>query len=70
MGKKSNATRFPVVGSQLIQVLSSKLTANETKSNQARIKKLIQADEDVGKVAGGTPVVVCELISRSIPSAV
>lgn len=70
MGKKSNATRFPVVGSQLVQVLSSKLTANETKSNQARIKKLIQADEDVGKVAGGTPVVVCELILRLIRSAV
>lgn len=30
-------------------------------SQQARIKKIIQADEDVGKVAQATPVVVCEL---------
>lgn len=26
----------------------------------ARIKKIMQADEDVGKVAQATPVVICE----------
>ena len=32
---------------------------------QARIKKIIQADEDVGKVAQGTPIVVCESFRSS-----
>jgi hypothetical protein len=26
----------------------------------ARIKKIMQADEDIGKVAQATPVVICE----------
>lgn len=38
MGKRSNASKFPV----------------------ARIKKMMQADEDIGKVAQATPVVICE----------
>jgi len=32
----------------------------------ARIKKIMQADEEIGKVAQATPVVICEL---STPSA-
>jgi len=32
-----------------------------TKFPVARIKRIVQADEDVGKVAQVTPVVVCEL---------
>lgn len=41
MGKRSNASKFPV----------------------ARIKKIMQADEDVGKVAQATPVVICESLA-------
>jgi hypothetical protein len=29
---------------------------------QARIKKIMQADEDVGKIALAVPVLVCELL--------
>lgn len=32
----------------------------------ARIKKIMQADEDVGKVAQATPVAVCECLDRDI----
>lgn len=32
----------------------------KTKFPVARIKRIVQADEDVGKVAQVTPVVVCE----------
>jgi hypothetical protein len=35
-----------------------------TGQEQARIKKLIQADEDVGKVAQATPVVLCAYLSH------
>lgn len=34
--------------------------SNVCKFPVARIKKIMQADEDVGKVAQATPVVVCE----------
>ena len=34
--------------------------SNVAKFPVARIKKIMQADEDVGKVAQATPVVVCE----------
>ncbi|KAL8281167.1 hypothetical protein RQP46_006525 [Phenoliferia psychrophenolica] len=37
--------------------------SNAARFPVARIKKLIQADEDVGKVAQGTPVVVCAFLS-------
>lgn len=30
---------------------------------QARIKKIMQADEDVGKIAMAVPVLVCELLA-------
>jgi len=44
----------------------------------ARIKRIMQADDDVGKVAQVTPVVVCELyppvfpcsLSLSLPSSI
>jgi len=60
MGKKSNAARFPLVSLSLI-VPPLHLSAADLslKSKQARIKKMIQADEDVGKVAQATPIVVC-----------
>ena len=32
----------------------------------ARIKKIMQADEDVGKVAQVTPVAICTLLSRAL----
>lgn len=36
----------------------------KTKFPVARIKRIVQADEDVGKVAQVTPVVVCTLLSH------
>jgi len=39
-----------------------------TKFPVARIKRIVQADEDVGKVAQVTPVVVCQS-SRASPLA-
>lgn len=35
----------------------------------ARIKRIMQADDDVGKVAQVTPVVVCKFFSPSLPNA-
>jgi len=31
---------------------------------QARIKRIMQKDEEVGKVAQATPIVICELPRR------
>jgi len=42
----------------------------KTKFPVARIKRIVQADEDVGKVAQVTPVVVCKSLSSCICSAV
>ncbi len=39
----------------------------KTKFPVARIKRIVQADEDVGKVAQVTPVVVCKLFSSPLP---
>lgn len=38
----------------------------KTKFPVARIKRIMQADEDVGKVAQVTPTAVCELIPGPI----
>ena len=35
----------------------------QTNSLQARIKKIMQLDDDVGRVASAVPVVICILIS-------
>jgi hypothetical protein len=35
---------------------------------QARIKKIMQKDEDVGKVAQATPVLVCESLAEGLLS--
>lgn len=40
----------------------------KTKFPVARIKRIMQADEDVGKVAQVTPTAVCEFIQSSSPS--
>lgn len=39
----------------------------KTKFPVARIKRIMQADEDVGKVAQVTPIAVCTLLSYPIP---
>lgn len=36
-------------------------TAGYTLTMQARIKKIMQMDEEVGKLASATPVMICEL---------
>lgn len=40
----------------------------KTKFPVARIKRIMQADEEIGKVAQVTPVAVCKLIPLSLPS--
>jgi len=61
MGKKSNQARFPLVRRPAPLSSSSPLPAHPPlpPPPQARIKKMIQADEEVGKVAAATPIVVC-----------
>ncbi|KAI9489104.1 hypothetical protein BDB00DRAFT_845196 [Zychaea mexicana] len=39
----------------------------KTKFPVARIKKIMQLDEDVGKVAQATPVLICKFISSARP---
>ena len=41
----------------------------KTKFPVARIKRIMQADEDVGKVAQVTPTAVCELFPRYLACA-
>lgn len=38
-------------------------------SYQARIKKIMQTDEDVGKVAAAVPVIICILYINSLKVA-
>jgi hypothetical protein len=62
MGKKSNTARFPVVRLHALTSTHPGLPTNHPhRHNKARLKKLIQADEDVGKVAQATPIVLCLL---------
>jgi hypothetical protein len=35
--------------------------------SQARIKKIMQTDEEVGKLASATPVMVCTSLTRFSP---
>lgn len=56
--KKGQTSRFPVVRRPPRSSGLRELT--ETTGDQARIKKIMQADEDVGKVAQATPLMVCE----------
>ena len=51
MVKRKTVSRFPPVTTM------STISAN---SNQARIKKIMQSDEEVGKIATGTPIVICK----------
>jgi hypothetical protein len=54
MKNKNKQTKFPVVCTIILCFPSlTNLTA------QARIKKIMQKDEEVGKVAQATPVVIC-----------
>jgi hypothetical protein len=54
---------------QLLSRRLAALPAHRSSALQARIKKLIQADEDVGKVAQATPVVVCRSFQLTSPGA-
>lgn len=61
MKNRNKQTKFPVVSSQfkdtnLFAVIFT----------QARIKKIMQKDEEVGKVAQATPVVICTCIHAHI----
>lgn len=73
MGKKSNQARFPLVRPPPSLVSPSTTPTHLPLPHpQARIKKMIQADEEVGKVAAATPIVVCVspspfLLSRDPP---
>lgn len=51
---------YLVVNSGTAALATMGKRSNVAKFPVARIKKIMQADEDVGKVAQATPVVVCE----------
>lgn len=64
--KKFNA-RFPPVKWTISTVISSNTYSNLTLlSLKARIKKIMQTDEDVGKVAAAVPVIICILNANII----
>lgn len=56
MKNKNKQTKFPVV--RVFVFLVSDDVGNV---RQARIKKIMQKDEEVGKVAQATPVVICTI---------
>ena len=59
MKNKNKQTKFPVVSSWSPECIINQLRL--TIAIQARIKKIMQKDEEVGKVAQATPVVICVL---------
>jgi len=56
MKNKNKQAKFPVVWSWLSATLWFLI------DSQARIKKIMQKDEEVGKVAQATPIVICASI--------
>lgn len=61
MKNKNKQTKFPVVWISQ-QRPNAKLTCGIV---QARIKRIMQKDEEVGKVAQATPIVICASFLRS-----
>src|SRR5260221_11338915 len=60
---KAKQTRFPVVRGCLILL---ELLVLMVPGGQARIKKIMQKDEEVGKVAQATPMLTCSSTFLSI----
>ena len=62
MKNRNKTTKFPVVRFPVVFIdLSVSLNASWTFYSllKARIKKIMQKDEEVGKVAQATPIVIC-----------
>ncbi|KAL0285302.1 UNVERIFIED_CONTAM: Dr1-associated corepressor [Sesamum calycinum] len=57
--KKKLDTRFPAVSTLLVVPLSLEVVRLWFLFLKARIKKIMQADEDVGKIAMAVPLLVC-----------
>lgn len=49
--------------------MSRQLKSVKSNPLASRIKKVMQADEDVGKIAQGAPVLVCEFCSKCMSKA-
>lgn len=62
MKNKNKQTRFPVVCISILLVVHYAAELMRTEMIQARIKRIMQKDEEVGKVAQATPVVICKYI--------
>lgn len=60
MKNKNKQTRFPVVRITKPLVVHYAAELMRTEMIQARIKRIMQKDEEVGKVAQATPVVICK----------
>jgi hypothetical protein len=72
MKNRNKSTKFPVVrifyvfrGTHLLN--SPRASLLNIYATQARIKKIMQKDEEVGKVAQATPIVICMYLSHSLP---
>ena len=62
MKNKNKQTKFPVVRFALLASVTNGFLLNLFGYIQARIKKIMQKDEEVGKVAQATPIVICPSI--------
>ncbi|NJR31240.1 hypothetical protein HC762_00345 [bacterium] len=62
--RKSNSSHGLMAGRGPDEVGPSQGIDIKTKFPVARIKRIIQADEDVGKVAQATPTAVCKFGNR------
>lgn len=58
-GKKAISSKFPTVS--LVYQWTIQRNVDHYRTRQARIKKIMQEDEEIGKVAQGTPIVICML---------
>jgi hypothetical protein len=61
MKNRNKQTKFPVV-----RPPESHRSPQVTVLPQARIKRIMQKDEEVGKVAQATPVVICCVVPAGI----
>jgi len=67
MKNKNKQTKFPVVRPQFLAsentLLKHSPIIDPFADKKARIKKIMQKDEEVGKVAQATPIVICTSIT-------
>jgi hypothetical protein len=62
MKPKNKQTKFPVVRILCHRAIHKQLNV----ISKARIKKIMQKDEEVGKVAQATPIIICQSLLISL----